>query len=147
MACLDKQSQGIIKNIDDDLREMWKRLDDVYGQSSKLVDIVMYEIKRLRIVKEGDYKRFMQLVDVVEAGYRDLERAGIKSEISNTTTVSLIEEKLPRNVKREWARRINCKDSKVDSINKFESLLEFLLEEKLVVNYESADLRSSSGSM
>ena len=39
------------------------------------------------------------------------------------------------------------KDSKVDSINKFESLLEFLLEEKRVINYESADLRSSSGSM
>ena len=52
---------------------MWKRLDNVYGQSSKLADIVMYEIKRLRIVKEGDDMRFMQLVDVVEAGYRELE--------------------------------------------------------------------------
>ena len=68
MSCSDKGSQRIVKNIDDNLDEMWKRLDENYGQPSKLADIIMHEIKKLRVVKEGDDKKFVQLVDTVEAG-------------------------------------------------------------------------------
>ena len=81
---------------------------------------------------------------MVEAGYRDLERAGIKREISNIATISLIEERLPKDIKREWARRVKGKDSIIDDRNKFENFLEFLLEEKRVIAYESADLRTGS---
>ena len=144
MSCLDKGSQIIVKNIDDNLDEMWKRLDENYGQPSKLADIIMREIKKLRVVKEGDDKKFVQLVDMVEAGYRDLERAGIKREISNNATISLIEERLPKDIKREWARRVKGKDSIIDDSNKFENFLEFLLEEKRVIAYEPADLRTVS---
>ena len=45
MSCLDKGSQRIVKNIDDNLDEMWKRLYENYGQPSKLADIIMHEIK------------------------------------------------------------------------------------------------------
>ena len=65
----------------------------------------MYDIKRLKAVKEGDEKRFIELVDIVEKGYRDLAGLSIEHEISNFTTVSLIEQKLPRDVRLEWSRK------------------------------------------
>ncbi len=46
-----------MKNVDDDLKEMWRRLDDRYGRPSKLADVVMYDIKRIRPVRDGDDKK------------------------------------------------------------------------------------------
>ena len=98
---------------------MWKRLDEKYGKPSKLADVVMYDIKKLRAVREGDDKRFIDLVDIVEKGYRDLLRVEIEQQISNTSTVSIIEEKLPY---------------------KLPYLVHFLLEQKRIIEYESMSL-------
>ena len=84
---------------------MWKKLDEKYGKPSKIADVVMYDIKKLRAIREGDGKRFIDLVDIVEKGYRDLLRVGIEQEISNTSTVSIIEEKLPRDIRRKLSER------------------------------------------
>ncbi len=54
-----------MKNVDDDLKEMWRRLDDRYGRPSKLADVVMYDIKSIRPVRDGDDKRFIELVDII----------------------------------------------------------------------------------
>ena len=112
-SCLTKIPLDIVKNLDNDLDEMWKRLYEKYGKPSKLADVVMYDIKKLRVTREGDDKRFIDLIDIVEKGYRDLLRVGIEREISNTSTVSIIEEKLPKDIRREWSREVNRTDSKV----------------------------------
>ena len=49
--------------------------------------------------------------------------------MSNSIAVSLIEEKLSKAIRREWAREVNKTGSKVSDKNKFPSLLEFLLEQ------------------
>ena len=106
-SCLTKVPLDIVKNVDNDSDEMWKRLDEKYGKPSKLADVVMYDIKKLRAIRERDDKVFIYLVDVVEKGCRDLLRVGIEREISNTSTVSIIEEKLPKDIRREWSREVN----------------------------------------
>ena len=64
-SCLTKIPLDIVKNVDNDLKEMWRRLDDRYGRPSKLADVVMYDIKRIRPVRDGDDKRFIELVDII----------------------------------------------------------------------------------
>ena len=128
-SCLTKMPLDIVKNMDDDLDEMWKRLDEKYGKPSKLADVVMYDIKKLCAIREGDDKRFIDLVDV-EKGHRDLLRVGIEQEISNTSTVSIIEEKLPKDIRREWSREVNRTNSKVEESSNFPYLLNFLSEQK-----------------
>ena len=118
-SCSTKIPPDIVKNVDDDLDEMWKRLDEKYGKPSKLADVVMYDINKLRAVREGDDKRFIDLVDIVEKGYRNLLRVEIEQQISNTSTVSIIEEKLPY---------------------KLPYLVNFLLEQKRIIEYESMSL-------
>ena len=146
-SCLTKVPLDIVKNVDDDLDEMWKRLDEKYGKPSKLADVVMYNIKKLRATREGDNKKFIDLVDIVEKGYRDLLRVGTEREISNTSPVSIIEEKLLKDIRREWSREVNRTNSKVEESNKFPYLLNFLLERKRIIEYESMNLRTGGASI
>ena len=100
-SCLDDKIKDVVINVEDNMEKIWKRLDEKFGDLSKLADIVVNDIKRLKCIREGDNKGIISLVDIIERGYRDLELLGLEKEIPNTGTVSLIEEKLPRDIRRE----------------------------------------------
>ena len=126
-------------NVDGDIKEMWKRLNEKYGQSSKLADIVILDIKNLKAVKDGDDKEFIDLVNVVERGYYDLARIKMESEVSNNATVSFIEERLPHTIRRERSKEVNKAGSVVKSSDKFPDLPKFLQEQRKIIEYESSD--------
>ena len=48
----------------------------------------------MRAIKEGENRRFIEFVDIVDNGYRDLLRLGLEKEITTTSSVSMIEKKL-----------------------------------------------------
>ena len=141
-SCLDKQPLETIKNVDDDLDEMWMRLDDKYGRSSKIVDAIMYDIKLLKPVTENNATRFVEFVNTIERCHRDLQRINMESEICNSTIVSLIEERLPGTIKSAWCLEVSEKDTQIDDTNKFPKILDFLLKHKRAIEYGSNDLRS-----
>jgi len=58
---------------------MWKRLDEKYGDPAKVADVIIDGIRRTRIIREGEEKRFVEFVEIVEDGYRDLKRLGLES--------------------------------------------------------------------
>ena len=142
-SCLSGEPLEKIRNVDDDIGKMWQRLDEVYGDTSKVIDIILNEIKRMKPIVEGDNKAFVEFVDVIEMGHRDLSRLNIEKEISNSQTVSLIEEKLPISIKLKWSKKVKCEDSQVQNTEKFPHLLTFLLERKRIIEYAYADLRSN----
>lgn len=57
---------------DDDYHEMRKRLKIIFGDSEKLVDSVLSEIRRLKPVKEYDANS-IQLVNLLDNGWLDLK--------------------------------------------------------------------------
>ena len=65
-SCQTEIPYDLVKNVDDDLDEMWKRLDDRYGRTSKLTESIMYDIQRIKPIKEEDEKRFVELEDLIE---------------------------------------------------------------------------------
>ena len=91
--------------------------------------MIIYGIKKLGAIREADDKKFIDLVDIVKKVYHDLLRVGIEREISNTSTVSIFEEKLPKDIRKESSREVNRTSSKVEESNKFPYLLSFLLEQ------------------
>ena len=95
---------------------------------------------QLKDVPEGDGGKFIDLVNTVERSYRDLARIGMQAEISNSTLVELIEERLPHTVKSVWCLEVSDKDTKVDERDKFPHLLEFLLKHRRAIEYGSSDL-------
>ena len=149
-TCLRGEALDVIKNVDDDLAKMWERLKDKYGRASKLTDAIMIEIKKLKQVNEGDDKRFTEMVDIVERSWRDLKMIGMEDEISNSTVVSFIEEKLPHSVKHQWCLAVCTKEEDQDEggavrrdKSKFEEFLKFLLKHKRAMEYGAEQMRSS----
>ena len=143
-SCLGKEPADIRKSFDDDLEAMWKRLDEKYGAPTKVVDVIMNAIQNTRNIRDGENNRLIELINIVEDGYQDLKRLGLEQEITATSSVSVIEKKLPTDVKTEWAKLVSSDHSTVDKTNKFPSLLKFLLNQKQAIEYENAELRNDS---
>ena len=104
---------------------MWKRLDDKYGDPAKVADVIIDSIRRTKIIREGEDKRLVEFVNMLEDGYRDLRRLGLKAEITTTSSVSIIERKLLMDIRREWAQSVSSDASMVDKMNKFLAFYDF----------------------
>ena len=100
-SCLGKEPLAQVKSVDDDIRDIWKRLDEKYGDPARVADAIINDIRRVRGIKEGENRRFVEFVGIVEDGYRDLKRLGLETEITTTSSVSIIERKLPADVRKE----------------------------------------------
>lgn len=144
-SCLGKEPLAQVKSVDDDIRDMWKRLDEKYGDPARVADAIINDIRRVRGIKEGENRRFVEFVGIIEDGYRDLKRLGLETEITTTSSVSIIERKLPADVRKEWAKLLSADESTVNKTDKFSSLLKFLLAQKRAVEYDSSELRASGG--
>ena len=143
--CLGSDPATIVKSIDDDISEMWKRLDEKYGDPAKVADVIIDGIRRTRIIREGEKERFVEFVEIVEDGYRDLKRLGLESEITTTSSVSIIEKKLPADIRHKWAEIVSADNSTVDKTNKFPSLLKFLRNQRGAIQYDTVSLRVPAG--
>lgn len=122
-SCLGSDPATTVESIDDEISEMWKRLNEKYGDPTKVTDIIIDEIRRTRIIREGEEKRFVEFVEIVEDGYRDLKRLGLESEITTTSSVSIIEKKLPADIRRKWAEIVCADNSTVDKLRNFHRFL------------------------
>ena len=100
-SCLSKGPADVVKSIDDDYKAMWKRLDEKYGDPPKVVDVIMNTKQNTRNIRDGEKNRLIELINVVEDGYRNLKRLGLEKEITTTSSVSVIEKKLSTDVKKE----------------------------------------------
>ena len=143
-SCLGKEPLAVVKGVDDDITEMWKRLDEKYGDPAKVADAIIDSVQRVKTIKEGEDKRFIEFVEIVDSGYRDLLRIGLEKEITTTSSVSIIEKKLAPDIRKDWAKLVSSDTSSVDKKDKFPSLLKFLLNQKRAIEYDSADLRKSA---
>ena len=140
-SCLKDEPLQLVKNVEDNIIAMWNRLDEVYGNPAKVVDIIMNEIKRLQPIQEDDFHSLISLIDVVERGYMDLSRLNIEQEVANSQTVSIVEEKLPRDVKLAWSKKVVKSGSNIKVENKFSELLKFLQERRRLIEYTNAEIR------
>ena len=142
-SCLSGPALEAVRSIDDNLEQMIERLKDKFGEPSKLADVIMNDIKQVRAVSEGDDKAFVKFVTLIENSFNDLARIEMDQEISNSSIVSLIEERLPKSIKNQWCLVMVDEEIAVDKRNKFPELIKFLIKQKRAVEYGTSDLRSS----
>ena len=58
-TCPDGEPAKLVKSVDDDIDKMWQRLDEKYGDPAKVTDVIIDEIKRFIMLREGEDKRFI----------------------------------------------------------------------------------------
>jgi hypothetical protein len=142
--CLRENVEAILGAGDFTFDEMIKRLDEKYGDPSKITDSIMSGISKFRKIENDDNKRILEFIGIIERAYHDLKGVKMEREINNTNVVSLIESKLPKNLAINWYRIIHAVDSKVDKSNKFPHLMQFLITERNALEYGMVDLRATS---
>ena len=64
----------------------------------------------------------------------------MEREISNSTMVSMIEEKLPKSIKGQWCLEVCDEDDEI----RFPKFLKFLLKQKRAIEYGSSDIRAGT---
>lgn len=137
-SCLTGDALDVVKRVDNDYDEMIRRLDAKYGRPEKVTDSILNEIKKLKVVSDGDHKKFILMVDTIEKCWLDLKQLNLQKEMSSATMISKIEKLLPSTQRREWSlrqQRILVRE------DKFPSFLEFLIAEKEAMEYMEDDLR------
>lgn len=61
----------------------------------------MSEIKKLKKSVDADVKGMLEMVNVIRKAQIDLKSLDLENEISNSTIISMIEEKLPEPIEKE----------------------------------------------
>ena len=84
------------------------------------------------------------MINTIERAHRDLRSMGLEKEISNSTIISIIEERLPEAVEREWIKFVTDKLQPEIVRDKFPALLDLLLRVRERIEYKFCDLRSGS---
>ena len=115
-----------VQGVDDNFTAMFKRLDMKYGREERIAESVLYELKSLKKVSDGDNKGFIHTVDIIKLCWLDLCKMKMEREMDTATMMSQIEVLLPTIQKREWAIR-----KQRDRSLKFKDFMNFLLEEKM----------------
>ena len=136
-----------IEGLGENMEQIWKRLDKKYGDQGKLADAIISEIKKLGKSVDEDPRGTPEMINIIERVHRDLKSMGLEKEISNSTIVSMIEERLPEAIEKEWIKTVTNKLRPEIIKDKFPALLDLLLEFRERIEYKFSDLRSGSSEM
>ena len=63
--CLSGEALGIVRGTDHDFDKMFELLDETFGNSRKVIDVVVEDIRAIEPVPEGDNVSFMKMVDKI----------------------------------------------------------------------------------
>ena len=127
-------------NIEDDVALLWQRLDLKYGNTRKYIDAVLSDISKL---SKGDGMATLNMINMVEKSYRDLVRIGSETEMSNSFMISMIEKKLPEQMRIEWVKLV-AEQGVTDSQVVFQLLMDFLAKWRKIIEYDAASIRKTS---
>jgi len=129
-----------VENIEDDVALLWQRLDLKYGNTRKYIDAVLSDISKL---SRGDGMATLNMINMVEKSYRDLVRIGSQTEMSNSFMISMIEKKLPEQMRIEWVKLV-AEQGVTDSHVVFQLLMDFLAKWRKIIEYDAASIRKTS---
>ena len=95
-TCLQGECKKLVENLGD-IDKIWERLEDRYGNTTEIVNVVLQGIQQFQFSKNFNerHQGIVKLVDELDRGVQDLEAIDAKHEIANAYTVRILEGKLP----------------------------------------------------
>lgn len=79
-----------------------------YGSTSKVVIFFIGEISVLKSVPEGNTRKLLKVINVVERAWLYFKKINRVATIENSTTVTKAERLLPTSLKREWTHKVQA---------------------------------------
>ena len=148
ISCLSGEALECVKGVEDSYEAMLSRLKDKYGNPCKITDSIMRDVKLLRPIPDGDPKKLVHAVNVIERAWLDMCKIGLEEEMSSIAIVTLIERLLPRKLQHDWVLKAGeLTPEGEEEVKLFKKLLDFLLREKQICEYLDCDLRSTNNKL
>ena len=90
----------------EELDEFWSLLDKRYGGKGKHIDAIMATAKNIPKYTEDDVAEIIHMINILEKAHQDLLRLVFEKDINKSTIVSIIEERMPDSLKKEWIKLV-----------------------------------------
>lgn len=128
-----------VSNAGDDYEKLWERLDQKYGNIGKLIDAILFDVKSLS--QASSPQATVDMINCIEKAHLDLKQLKQETEMYNATMISMIEQRIPSNIRDEWVKQVASKT--LNSAEKFNLLLELLKDWRCRLEYSSNSLRTT----
>ena len=152
-SCTPEQLAFVLKSyLCDELRdemnafggtadEIWERLDERFGNQSRLVDNILAEVRAIEHCRDDD-ELTLNMIKTVERCYNELKSMKREGEMNNTTIISMIEGKMTSEMGSEWIKAVTKKG--VNHDDKFTYLKALFDEWRSRIEYKIANIRAMS---
>ena len=112
--------------------EMWKRIQRKYDDVSAAVDACLDDLHAIKMVKEGDYRGLVDLVNKVESVYFQMVELG-QTSVLTLRDVNKMCDLLPLTVRTKWDE-VFYQLGPLAKVNPFDSFNAFLYRERDIVD-------------
>lgn len=134
-----------------DLATAWTRLEARFGNRREIAAAVMTEIREVSPIRENEHSKFVGFVELLETASIDLKRINMEDEIAHSSTITLIENKLPMEILKQWRLDILHKHSALNGKELYKAFIDYLSEWAQVLrglpNFDSDSSQSCSTSV
>ena len=127
-----------VDSLGDNVNDIWERLDRTFGDQSRLIDIILSDVKSIESC--NDDNSTLQMIKTVERCYYDLKSMKREQEMNNTTIISMIEGKMPSEMSNEWIKLITKSNAHTE---KFKLLQNHLEDWRKRIEYKIANIRTN----
>lgn len=110
--------------------DVFRLLDNKYGNKPKIVLLISKEVQQLPVVKGNHPRRTIELIQAVERALHDLQVLGEEDAVKNRIVAQSIESKLPDSLKEKWLTYKNDPLSGFSAQNHFDCLLQYLKKQE-----------------
>ncbi len=144
---LDDAAKSKFVGSENDYATAMKKLQLYYGDISKVVKCVVRDVMSQSTISEGQYGALVSYSDTLENNYNrllSLEK-GLEHEMSNSSAMSTIMIKFPRNVREKWEEYLIQQESDV-KLKPFSEFIAWLSSQREIwQRMASTEISCSSG--
>jgi len=122
----DKVKRDLVLSSCRSPADVFRVLDNKYGNKPKIVLLISKEVQELPPIKGNQPRKTIELIQAVERALHDLQVLGEEDAVKNRVVAQSIESKLPDSLKEKWLTHKNDPASGFSSRNHFDCLLQYL---------------------
>ncbi|XP_076129224.1 uncharacterized protein LOC143110221 [Alosa pseudoharengus] len=113
--------------------EMFRRLDNRFGNKAKIILKISEEVQGLPPVKGDNPRKAIELIQAVERALSNLVILGEEEVIKNRWVAQSLESKLPSSLKEKWITHKTKSANSFAPHNHFDCLLRFLKKQEVIL--------------
>ena len=126
-----QEAQLQFAGLENDYEEAMKRLEAFYGDSRRLIRVVLGDLMAQGPIRYSDFRSQVEFSCKMESHWARLKVMNLEKEMGNSVTMDNLLGKFPMDVRKEWVNHLETLDkTRVRTEGEFEYLIQWLKTKK-----------------